>query len=155
MNGEKLADYAIRPLQFLDYILKITEYWIKHGIYKIIRLDPVQAEFEAVLRPLSEPKINCHKFVSIYPNRQSTICDALGVESFEYGAISKIFSDAEQRFYNRLVTPCQTCKDYLDCGGGCVAMFRRFDGVEILTEEYCQYRKGLKQYIRKVMSELV
>ena len=154
MNGESLADYAIKPLQFLDYILKITEYWIKHKIYKIIRIDPIQAEFEAALRPLTKPKINCHKFISIYPNGQSTICDALGTEVFEYGEVSKIFLDAEQRFNNTLVPPCQTCKDYLECGGGCVAMFRRFNGIEVLTEDYCQYRKRLKQYVRGVMSEL-
>ena len=33
-------------------------------------------------------------------------------------------------------------------------MFRRFNGIEALTEEYCQYRKGLKQYIKDLLRKV-
>lgn len=155
MNGKVLADYSIRPAQFLEYLLKITEYWITYRVYKCARIDPIQAEFEAVLQPVKQPCINCCKFISIYPQGQSTICDALGAESFESNTLSEIFEDAEHRFHETLVSPCRNCVNFLDCGGGCIAIFRRFKGLEMLTQEYCDYRKKLKQFIRNIMSDLV
>lgn len=155
VNEEGLATYSIRPLHFLKYILKIIEYWIAHGVYKTIRIDPIQAEFEAILKPATQAYVNCCKFVSIYPKGRATICDALGTETFQPVEVSKIFVDAEQRFHDILVGPCGDCKDFLNCGGGCIAIFRRFDGIEDLRQEYCDYRMRLKQYIRSVMHEML
>lgn len=154
VDDEGLADYAIRPLQFLEYIIKLTDYWIRHRTYRIARIDPIQSEFEAALSQVTQPYINCCKFISIYPNGQSTLCDALGIEPFEYSSISEIFTDAESKYMDILNYPCKNCGDFTDCGGGCVAIFRRFSGKDELIQEYCNYRRKLKQYIKNIISEM-
>ncbi len=151
MGDGGLADYAIRPLQFLEYIIKLADYWIRHRTYKMVRIDPIQSEIEAVLSQVTHPYINCCKFISVYPNGESTICDALGVETFGYSSISKIFTDAEGKYMDILNFPCENCKDFVDCGGGCVAIFRRFSGSDELIQEYCNYRRKLKQHIKNIL----
>lgn len=154
MEDTGVADYAIRPLQFLDYTIKLVDYWIQHRIYREVRIDPIQSEIEAVLSQASNPYINCCKFISVYPNGKATICDALDVEYFEYGLISEIFTNAEHKYMDKLYYPCKNCVDFAECGGGCVAIFRRYSGRDELLQEYCTYRKKLKQYIKGIILEM-
>ncbi len=155
VSGGALATYSILPSQFLEYLLKITEYWIHNRVYKNVRIDPIQAEFEAAIRPVVKPHTNCCKFVSVYPGGQSTICDALGIKDFKPHSFSTIFEDAEGAFRDELQSPCMTCSEFLDCGGGCIAIFKRFKESKDLMQDYCNYRKKLKQYIKCIVTELM
>ncbi len=150
IEGGILASYSITPSQFLNFLLKIADYWIENKVYKNVRIDPLQAEFEAVVSPFSNQYSKCCKFVSLYPGGHSTICDALGNMEFKPYSYSTIFEDAANTYKNDLYSPCTTCPDYIDCGGGCIAIFKRFNGINDLIQDYCNYRKKLKQFIKSI-----
>ena len=155
VSGGGLDKHSISPSQFLEYLLKITEYWVLNRVYRRVRIDPIQAEFESAITSATKACMKCCKFISIYPGGEATICDALGVQKFKPNSFSTIFDDAWEIFEDALHSPCMTCSDFSDCGGGCTAIFRRFKESEDLMHDYCNYRKKLKQSIRRIASELV
>lgn len=153
--GRELGKYSISPSQFLEYLLKIMEYCILNRVYKRVRIDPIQSEIISEITPATKVCMNCCKFISVYPGGEATICDALGIYKFRPKSYSTIFDDACGIFGDALHSPCMTCPDLSECGGGCTAIFRRFKEASDLIDEYCNYRKKLKHTIRTIASEVV
>lgn len=154
MHGNRLADYAISPNEFLQFLCAVTDYWIEKRVYKIKRVDPLQSEVENALYDSKSYCLNCCKFISIYPNKKYTLCDALGMELFEADSLSNIFDLAEQHFNNTTTNPCNSCMEVTNCGGGCTAIFRRFKDSNDLIDEYCNYRKELKKLIKNILTNI-
>lgn len=152
MEREHLAPHAVSPADFLSFMRVVANYWVEKRIYKIKRIDPLQSELEAILNTSNEHYMNCCKFVSVYPDQKYTICDAFGIELFHSSELSDIFSDARQSFCNKIKTPCNDCVEQNNCTGGCAAIFGRFNQSHELTAEYCDYRKGIKQLIKSLVS---
>lgn len=173
--GNELTSYAVKPRQFLEFLLEIEKMWLEKKLYRSVRIDPLQSELEAVLaqqNSLSRSKniestckdtmqylggvrslkhACCCKFVSIYPNHKYTICDALGAEEFSDVFITDVFDQAERTFLNSLHRPCDSCEYFNDCGGGCVAIFRKFKDSKELVDDYCIYRREIKKQIRSLI----
>ena len=176
MSGDELAMYAIRPSEFLNFLFEIQKVWIKDKLYRTIRIDPLQAVLEDELsnqmsanennnrKSVSNSipsnyneknqgeRINCCQFISVYPNRKYTICDALGVEIFDAIELSGVFSQADKVFGQSLKRPCEECVLFKGCGGGCIAIFRRFKNSRDLISDYCSYRRTLRMMIRNLVN---
>ena len=73
--NDQMAEYAITPIQFYEFLEKITVQWIETKGFSHLRLDPIQAALEN--KQQKEQTARCWQFISLYPNGICTLCDAL------------------------------------------------------------------------------
>lgn len=149
-----IAYYAVSPEEFLEFLKKSTDYWIRNKLYQRIRLDPIQAEVEAQINHQTWHR-NCTRFVSVYPGGFYTICDAWGMKGFNTLKIEKAYTNAKE-FENSLMSTdiCTCCKRRNVCSGGCPAIINRFINNSSLLNEYCNYRIGFKKYISSMIKNM-
>lgn len=154
----RLADYAIRPARFSKFLQEVFHTWLKEGIYRRLRIDPLQAIIEDITRGKSTEaveRINCGKFVSIYADGMCTICDAFGDEVFEVDDYGAIFEKVSELLAKKGVCRCYNCQKILECGGGCPAIESRFEKDKGLQKEYCHCRCEINEMIRNTVSNII
>lgn len=140
VSNDRMAEYAITPIHFYEFLEKITVCWIETKGFSHLRLDPIQAALEN--RQLRKQTAKCWQFISLYPDGICTLCDALGNKSFHCNDIATVFVEGMRFFENqRDVHFCSSCLQNKNCEEGCIAILRRLSNTPLLIEQYCQYKK--------------
>lgn len=149
--NKRLAPYAVRPSQFLQFLTSGFEIWLKDSLYSKIRVDPFHAMIEYFLTESGKRSLECANFISIYPDGTCTLCDALGELRFKCRDWSNVFLDAEEYLKTKVLQYDAALNKQQQCEGQCIAMQNRFSCSGELIKEYYECRK---QFLRIVKNSI-
>lgn len=156
VNGAAGADWAIRPAEYTEFVLRATVRWITKGHFTRLKLEPAVSVIRRQ-RGLDTgfchfTNLKCDHVFTLYPDGRLGSCDELPWPQARLGMLDDMAEQSDvvraqrnSRLLNQgksLMGRCVSC-DYRDtCGGGCVATRWRYDraGEE---DEYCDSRMRL------------
>ena len=153
IDEDGLKKWAITPLQYLNCLKQAFDYMLKTEAYKKYKLDPLMDIAENLRRNASEYEFKCNKFSSVFPDGMVTSCDAMREVKQDVEIGYNMFDAFHQPDYvSWCMEKCNKCNDLAICKGGCPPlMFRYKSFARDLLKEYCDYRVGIRKYIREIM----
>ncbi|RMI37522.1 radical SAM protein [Actinomadura harenae] len=158
--------WAITPPQYADFVLSAAVHWVRAGWFRKIKLDPVVSVIRR-LRGLRTGSchfddLKCDHIFTLYPDGRLGSCDELPWPQAQLARLPLLHSQQDvRRAQDRsrlladahaLIAPCTSC-DYQDtCGGGCMAVRRRYSHAD-LGDVYCDHRMRLVDGVAALLTQ--
>ncbi|MEV5574487.1 radical SAM protein [Spirillospora sp. NPDC052269] len=158
--------WAITPPQYAEFILTAAVHWVRAGWFRKVKLDPVVSVIRR-LRGLRTGSchfddLKCDHIFTLYPDGRLGSCDELPWPQAQLSRLPLLNSQQDVRHAqdrsrlladaHALIAPCVTC-DYQDtCGGGCMAVRRRYSHAD-LGDVYCDHRMRLVDGVAALLAQ--
>lgn len=166
MENNVLSKYSITPSEYANFIIKISNLYVKEKLYKKFPLEPFLSIIQIMkgkkTRYCNYSTSKCLNFLSIYPDGRTGACDCLPIEPFELDIwarpkLEEVIAQAEtnENFQSltRLLFSCKNC-DIVDfCNAGCLSQRFYFRNNRELYSDFCKSKHVLYNFAKKIISE--
>ena len=148
-NGIK--SWAISPSEYLECLKSAFIEMISSGCYKKIKIDPIMDIVREFNNETNVYQFKCNKFSSLFPDGLITSCDAMREIVQEIEVDENMFQNFNYPDYTTdVIEMCNKCPHISICKGGCPPLLHRYRiYASKYIGEYCQYRIGIRLFIKK------
>jgi len=152
-----IKPWAISPCEYLECLQTVFIEMVSSGCYKKIKIDPLMDIIREFDNETNDYQFKCNKFSSIFPDSLITSCDAMREIIQEIEVNENMFHNFVYPDYiDDIIKMCNKCPHISLCKGGCPPLLYRYQLYNSkYVGEYCQYRVGIRMFIKKYMRESV
>lgn len=150
-NG--IRPWAISPSEYLECLKDAFKEMLSSGCYKKVKIDPFMDIIREFDNETNDYQFKCNKFSSLFPDGLITSCDAMreivqNIEVDDNMFQKFIYPD----YTTEVINMCNNCHDISVCKGGCPPLLYRYKLYNSeYVGEYCQYRVGIRKFIKAVI----
>lgn len=152
VSENQLTDNSITPSQYSEFVIKVSNEYIRRGLYNKFAMEPLLSILQRIngkkSRYCNYSNRKCYNYISIYPDGSLGPCDCLSVNSFYLGNIDNNLSINQQitnymisnnsQKLKALLQMCDKCNITSFCQGGCLSQRYYFSGNKKLLDDFCK-----------------
>lgn len=153
IDKDGVKPWAITPLEYLDCLKDVFLEMINTGCYKKIKIDPLMDIIQEFDNHTENYQFKCNKYSSIFPEGTITSCDAMREVIQPIEIDSDMFNSFKYPDYTSdVIRMCERCPNISICKGGCPPLLHRYQQIdEKYVKEYCEYRVGIRNFLKKYL----